>query len=126
MEFRIAFISFASIWVPIAVSLVVLMPFVLRIASKAAATSLLMLVLLVPTGMILISAWIVWLLLLSFNISIITFYKITFWGFLRIQENYTVLTNTDAAAKSCSVACHVYYKLKDGEVFPKEYKAKYV
>jgi hypothetical protein len=33
------------------------------------ATSLLMLVLLVPIGKILISAWIVWLLLLSFNIS---------------------------------------------------------
>ena len=56
-----AFILFASIWVPMAVSLVVLMSFVLRIASKAAATSLLMLVLPVPTGKILISAWIVWL-----------------------------------------------------------------
>src|SRR6266516_2715321 len=101
MEFRMAFILFASIWVPMAVSLVVLMSFVLRIASKAAATSLLMLVLLVPTGKILISAWIVWLLLLSFNITYFTPYKITFSCFLWAQENCAILTNVEAATKPC-------------------------
>jgi hypothetical protein len=50
-----------------AVSVVVLIPSVLRIASKAAATSLLIPVLAVPTGIILISAWRVWLLLVNIN-----------------------------------------------------------
>src|SRR5919108_1570752 len=58
------FILLASICVPIAVSTVVLIFLVLRMASKAAATSLLMLVLLVPTGTILISACSVRLLVL--------------------------------------------------------------
>ena len=56
MQFRIARMSFACTSVPMAVSFAVLMSFVLRIASNAAVTSLLMLVLLVPIGKILISA----------------------------------------------------------------------
>ena len=64
IAFSMDFMLFASICVPIGVSIVVLIFLVLRMASKAAATSLLILVLLVPTGTILISACRVRLLLL--------------------------------------------------------------
>jgi len=51
-------------------------------------------------------------------------------GFSTDTRKLRCSSNTDAATKSCSVACHVYYKLKDGwmdgEVFPKESKAKSV
>ena len=98
-----AFILFASIWVPMAVSLVVLMSFVLRIASKAAATSLLMLVLPVPIGKILISAWIVWLLLLPFNIKY--FYTLLDNLFVFSMETENCVTDTCryVIAKSASL-----------------------